>query len=82
MYSKRHLILSPMKVQENEILTVHSDTGSFQEKDYMITNEAGRIIRKGVIASNLTEFKLRIVGLQRGVYRLVMGQHQEKFIVF
>ncbi len=75
------LILSPMQVQENDILKVQTQEGKFQNNDYMITNDEGRVIRKGVIASNLSEFSLRIVGFRTGVYRFVMGQQQEKFVV-
>ena len=81
MNSKHHFTLTPVKVLQNETLTVHTDTGQFPENGYVITNEDGRVIRKGSISSNLAEFKLRIVGLQSGVYKLVMGTHQEKFLV-
>ncbi|MEI2747190.1 MAG: hypothetical protein V9E88_00340 [Ferruginibacter sp.] len=81
MMSKRPLVISPMQLQQNDVLTVYSPDGNFRDNDYMITNEEGRVIRKGSISANLSEFKLRIVGLKAGVYRLVMGQYQEKFIV-
>ena len=81
MMSKRPLVISPIQLQQNDVLTVYSPDGNFRDNDYMITNEEGRVIRKGSVSANLNEFKLRIVGLKAGVYRLVMGQHQEKFIV-
>jgi hypothetical protein len=81
MLSNRNVILFPSRVHDNETLTVQSVSGFFRETAYTITNEAGKIIRKGAIASNLNEFKLRIVGLQAGVYRFVMGSDQENFVV-
>ena len=81
MMSKRPLVISPIQLQQNDVLTVYSPDGNFRDHDYMITNEEGRVIRKGSVSANLSEFKLRIVGLKAGVYRLIMGQYQEKFIV-
>jgi hypothetical protein len=81
MASDRQLILFPMQLHQNDILTIQAVKGHFDESAYSITNEAGRIIRKGAVSSNLAEFKLRLVGLQAGVYRFVMGQQQEKFVV-
>ena len=77
----RYLILSPLKVELNEILTVYAASGFFREIEYLIIDESGRTIRKGKIANNLSEFKLRIVGIRTGEYKLVMGKEQEKFVV-
>ena len=75
------LILSPTNVQQNDVLTIHTTTGTFHDTGYMIKNESGNIIRKGSIACNLFEFKLRIVGIQSGVYKFIMGDQQEIFQV-
>jgi len=81
MNSKQGMILSPRQVEMNEILTVRSATEPFSEIHYMITDETGRLIRKGAIARGIHEFKLCIVGFKTGIYRLSMGQTIEQFTV-
>ena len=81
MNSKPQVILSPNQVELNAILTVRSANNPFNEIDYIITDETGRLIRKGAIAKGLSEFKLCIVGFKTGDYRLTIGQAMEKFTV-
>ena len=81
MNSQQRVIISPRQLELNEILTVRSATESFQEINYMITDEAGRLIRKGAISSGINEFKLCIMGFKTGVYRLSIGQTMEHFTV-
>jgi hypothetical protein len=77
----QQVILSPYQVELNEILTVRSAGNKFNEINYIITDETGRLIRKGAIANGSSEFKLCIVGFKTGVYRLAIGQVIEKFTV-
>ncbi len=77
----QQVILSPYQVELNEILTVRSAGNKFNEINYIITDETGRLIRKGAIANGSSEFKLCIVGFKTGVYRLAIGQEIEKFTV-
>jgi hypothetical protein len=81
MNCKPQVILSPSQVELNEILTIRSANDPFNEKDYIITDESGRLMRKGAIANGISEFKLCIVGFKTGVYRFTMGQVIEKFTV-
>lgn len=75
------VILTPNQVELNEILTVRSANNPFTEMNYMITDETGRLIRKGAIAGGIYEFKLCIVGFKTGEYRMTIGQAIEKFTV-
>ena len=81
MNSKQCVILSPRQVELNEILTVRSAADPFTEVNYTITDEAGRLVRKGAISRGINEFKLCIVGFKAGEYRLSMGQTMEQFTV-
>jgi hypothetical protein len=81
MNSNQQVILSPYQVELNSILTVRSANDPFNEMDYIITDESGRLIRKGAIAKGIIEFKLCIVGFKTGVYRLTIGHAIEKFTV-
>ena len=81
MNSQPAVILSPNHVELNAILTVRSASDPFNEMDYIITDETGRLIRKGAIAKGISEFKLCIVGFKTGVYRMEIGQVIEKFTV-
>jgi len=81
MTNKPVVILSPTHVELNEILTVKSGSAQFNENGYMITDESGRLIRKGAITRGIDEFKLCIVGFKTGVYQLTIGQVIEKFTV-
>ena len=81
MNSKPQVILSPSNVEPNAILTVRSANNPFNEINYIITDETGRLIRKGAIAKGLFEFKLCIVGFKTGDYRLTIGHAMEKFTV-
>ena len=82
MNSKQEVFLSPNHVEPNAILTVRSANDHFNEMDYVITDETGRLIRKGAIAKGIREFKLCIVGFKTGVYRMTLGGHViEKFTV-
>ncbi len=81
MDSKQQVILSPSQVELNAILTVRSASNQFHDMDYVITDDAGKLIRKGAISKGINEFKLCIVGFKTGVYRLTIGHVIEKFTV-
>ena len=78
---KTQLILSPVQVTQNETLTVRSATNYFPQPQYTITDENGKLIRKGSVSERISEFKLSMVGIDVGVYSLSMGQVQQKFVV-
>ncbi len=81
MNSKNRVILSPYYVEINAMLTIRSANEPFYEMDYIITDETGRLIRKGAIRKGISEFSLCMVGLEKGVYQLKIGQVTEKFTV-
>lgn len=81
MSSKPEVILQPRHVELNSILTVKSSTTSFNAFDYVITDNTGRLIRKGAIANGSNEFRLCIVGFKTGTYNLAIGQVTENFTV-
>ncbi|MEP7164452.1 MAG: hypothetical protein ABI741_07155 [Ferruginibacter sp.] len=81
MNSNQAVILSPNHVELNSILTIRSASAPFNGINYIITDETGRLIRKGAIANGIIEFKLCIVGFKTGVYRMTIGQVIENFTV-
>ena len=79
MCENQHLILHPVILQQNEVLSINSVSGIFIDTEYTITNPEGRVLRKGVIISKMIELKLRIVGITSGKYVFKMGNFQECF---
>lgn len=79
---KQHPIsLDPAKVFRNETLTVRSATANFEQRQYSISDESGRVIRTGLVNEYISEFKLCMVGLAAGVYSFKMGQVQQRFVI-
>lgn len=81
MLNNRHLILYPFVLQQTDVLTISSVSGFFSDSEYVITNDEGRIFRKGKIINKIIELKLRLVGLKTGFYIFKMGEFQERFEV-
>jgi len=81
MNNNLKLLISPIQVPVNASLTIRTYDDYFPDNGYMITDELGRIIRKGAIAKGICEFSLSMVGLATGVYRITMGQVQERFTI-
>lgn len=77
----QYLIVSPLQVPLNATITIRSSENVFPDNGYMITDELGRTVRKGAITNGMNEFCLSVVGMATGVYRLTVGQAQEKFTV-
>ena len=75
------IIISPAEVLKNTSLHVKIAAEGFDEKEYRITDERGRVIRKGSINDRISEFTLSMVGIKTGVYRFIMGTVQQKFVV-
>jgi plastocyanin domain-containing protein len=73
--------ISPNKVPVNTTMTVRTESDSFSDNGYSITDENGRIIRKGFISERMTEFRLSMVGLAAGVYCFTMGTVNQKFTI-
>lgn len=81
MNLRQQVILSPYQVELNSILTVRSVQKPFDQIQYIITDESGRLIRKGAISQGTIEFKLCIVGFKTGTYCISIGHSSEKFSV-
>jgi hypothetical protein len=62
-------------------MTVRSESGTFSDHAYQITDENGRIIRKGSIGDRINEFRLSVVGLATGAYYFSMGREAKKFTI-
>ncbi len=78
---QNQLTVTPVQVPQNETLTVRSASTSFPQPQYTITDEQGKVIRKGSVSDRISEFTLSMVGIAVGVYRFSMGHVQEKFVV-
>ncbi|MDB5201111.1 MAG: hypothetical protein JWQ27_520 [Ferruginibacter sp.] len=81
MRNQPQVIISPSELPVNSSLTVRSTDEPFADAGYMITDEVGRVVRKGAICRGISEFKLSMVGLATGAYRFTMGAVQEKFVI-
>jgi len=81
MENQPELMLSPARIYRNETLTVRSATANFEQRQYSISDESGRVIRQGLVSEHISEFKLCMVGLATGVYRFTMGQVQQRFVI-
>ena len=79
MKNNRQLILRPLILQQNDVLSINCESGFFLESEYLITNQEGRVMRKGIITSKIIELKLRLVGMNSGSYTFKMGEYQERF---
>jgi hypothetical protein len=75
------LTISPMLVPQHDKLTVRSTGKNFSQREYFITDENGKLIRRGAVNEHISEFKLCMLGIAKGVYKFVMGQVEEKFTV-
>jgi hypothetical protein len=73
--------VSPAQVLKNTCLHVKTSSPGFTETEYRITDENGRVVRKGSVCERISEFTLSMVGIKTGVYRFIMGTAQEKFVV-
>jgi len=81
MSNTTHLILHPMIVEQNHLLTVQKTDGSFKQQGYVIKTKTGHILRKGCITNSMNPLQLRMVGMKSGSYFFVMGDEQEEFQV-
>ena len=75
------LILSPRQLETFDTLVVRSATSTFNEYHYIITDDGGKIMRKGTIHKAINEFKLCIVGFKSGQYHIHIGEAAERFTV-
>lgn len=75
------VFVSPAEVIKNTCLHVRTSSSHFPETEYRITDERGRVVRKGSVSKRISEFTLSMVGIDTGVYRFIMGAVQEKFVV-
>ncbi len=70
------------QVAENDFLTAVPNTGYFENDRYSIRSESGQVIRTGALPNDMTELRLRLVGLRSGAYTLEIGAYTGRFIVF
>jgi len=75
------IVVYPSNVPTNARITIRASTDHFPENMYLITDESGKVIRKGSISTGMKEFCLSVVGMMPGCYRLYVGNVQEKFTV-
>ncbi len=75
------LNIYPSEVPVNTNITVRTESGYFPEQAYIITDEKGRIIRKGLVSERLNEIRLSLVGLAAGVYYFTMGTANKQFTI-
>ena len=76
-----HLCRYSSLVSENDFLTAIPNTGSFERDRYCIRNESGQIIRSGYLPKEMTELKLRLIGLRSGTYTLEIGTYSGRFVI-
>ena len=74
------IVVSPTRVPVNATITIRANE-TFPDNTYQITDESGKMLRRGSISKNICEFYLSVAGMSTGNYRLVMGSLQERFKV-
>ncbi len=79
--SSAPIYVSPAQVLQNTCLHVKTSSPSFPETEYKITDQKGRVVRKGSVSNRITEFSLSMVGIKTGVYSFIMGTVQKQFVV-
>ena len=81
MNHQPELTVSPKQVPRNATITVRSEAPNFPQPFYTITDENGRVIRKGSVSDRISEFRLSMVGLATGAYHFTMGQVRQRFTI-
>ena len=81
MNPENRLFLSPSQLEIFDTLVIRSAAPTFNEIRYIITDDNGKIMRKGTIQKAINEFKLCIVGFKSGNYKISIGQAAESFTV-
>jgi hypothetical protein len=69
------------QVAENDFLTAVPNNGHFENNRYAIRSDSGQVVRTGSLPNEMTELKLRLVGLRSGAYTLEIGAYSGRFIV-
>lgn len=73
--------VSPHEVIKNTKLFITSTAHVFDHREYRITDERGRVVRKGAVNEHINEFSLSMAGIATGVYHFCMGQVKQRFEV-
>jgi hypothetical protein len=81
MSKPQMLILNPMMVHQDSLLTIQNTEGHFENNDYIIKNEFGIVIRKGNLSNSFFGFQIRIIGMKSGFYHFIMGNQSKQFQV-
>lgn len=74
------ILISPTQVPTDARINICAASNIFTGT-YLITNESGKIVRRGTISSGINEFYLSIVGMAAGNYYVSIGAVREKFTV-
>lgn len=73
--------VTPQEVIKNTKLFISSTTTAFEHREYLITDERGKVVRKGAVNPLINEFSLSMAGIATGVYHFCMGQVKQRFEV-
>lgn len=75
------LVISPNQVPSDTRIIIRTVSEICNGNSYIITNESGKTVRKGMISSGTKEFYLSVVGMSTGNYYVSVGEVREKFSV-
>lgn len=81
MTKPQMLILNPMMVHQDSLLTIQNTEGHFDDNEYVIKNEFGTVIRKGYLSNSFFGFQIRIIGMKSGFYHFIIGNQSKQFQV-
>lgn len=81
MTKPQMLILNPMMVHQDSLLTIQNTEGHFDDNEYVIKNEIGTVIRKGYLSNSFFGFQIRIIGMKSGFYHFIIGNQSKQFQV-
>lgn len=62
-------------------ILVKSESPDFGSPVYQISNQSGKVIRKGHVSSSTNECYVSTAGLDQGEYLFEMGEIKEKIVV-
>lgn len=73
--------VNPNPVPANGCFTLIFPPLQFPADMYQITDEEGRLIRRGRITERDRELALSSGGMQDGVYWIIVGENRERFTI-
>jgi len=81
MTRPREINLYPSILMNEGLIHIQIEDGPFPDREYLICNQTGSIIRKGMVGSNTSSFSLRMAGFQKGEYEFIMCNQHIKFVI-